>query len=166
VTDGGDWAVAEASRDLANNIRLAWVVELPKQGQLFRLRMRLTNSTKKARAVDWFPAWAARWDVGGQSQWARWWQPLKFDRTDQALSAGRAIRLGSRLHSSDDAGGGVNPYWIVGGQESRIYFGLQWCGGWSASLQGLDQGFAFSVSLPPEETQLVLNRGGMIEGPA
>ena len=166
VTDGGDWAVAEASRDLANNMRLTWVVELPKQGQLFRLRMRLTNSTKKARAVDWFPAWAARWDVGGQSQWARWWQPLKFDRTDQALSAGRAIRLGSRLHSSDDAGGGVNPYWIVGGQESRIYFGLQWCGGWSASLQGLDQGFAFSVSLPPEETQLVLNRGEMIEGPA
>ncbi|HEY9230808.1 MAG TPA: alpha-galactosidase, partial [Blastocatellia bacterium] len=118
-----------------------------------------------ARAVEWFPAWAARWDVGGQAQWARWWQALNFDRTEQELSSTRTIHLGSRRHSSDDAGGGVNPYWLVGGAASRIYFGLQWSGGWSATLREMDNGFTYSVGLPPEETQLVLNRREAIEGP-
>ncbi|HJQ23488.1 MAG TPA: alpha-galactosidase [Blastocatellia bacterium] len=165
VSEADDWTTAEASRDLANNLRLTWIVELPKQGQLFRLRMRLTNNSKKARAVEWFPTWAASWDVGGQAQWARWWQALTYESTEQPLSNTRTFHLGSRLHSSDDAGGGVNPYWIVGGDASRIYFGLQWSGGWSTVLRGGDNGFTYSVGLPPEETQLVLNRREAIEGP-
>jgi hypothetical protein len=166
ITGGEDLTTAEATRELVNKMRITWIIDLPKQGQLFRMRVRLMNGGKKARAVDWFPGWSASWIVGGQAQWARWWQPLEFNRTEQALTANRTIRLGSRMHSSDDGAGGVNPYWIVGGQSSRIYFGLEWCGGWSARLNGQDNGFAFSVSLPSEETQLVLNKRQMIEGPA
>jgi len=166
ITEGDDLTTAEATRELNNKMRITWIVELPKRGQLFRLRIRLTNGGKKARAVDWFPAWSASWDVAGQSQWARWWRSLEYNRIEQALDAGSKIRLGSRLHSSDDAAGGVNPYWVVGGSNSRIYFGLEWCGGWSARLDGLDHGFTFSVGLPPEETQLVLTKGETIEGPA
>lgn len=166
VSEGESMTTAEATRELANKMSLTWIVELPKHGELFRLHMRLTNGGKKARAVEWFPGWAASWNVGGQSQWARWWESLKFDRTEQALSNSRTIRLGSRLHSSDDAGDGVNPYWVVGGEMNRIYFGLQWSGGWSATLRGLDNGFTYSVGLPPAETQLVLNRRETIEGPA
>jgi hypothetical protein len=166
ITEGDDFTTAEATRDLNRKMRITWIIDLPKQGQLFRLRIRLTNRGKAAQAVDWFPAWSANWDVGGQSQWARWWKSLEYDRVEQALGVDGKIRLGSRLQSSDDAADGVAPYWVVGGQSSRIYFGLQWSGGWSARLDGLDNGLAFSVRLPPEETQLVLNGGESIEGPA
>src|SRR5437868_12422732 len=166
ITEGDTFTTAEASRELVNKIIITWIVELPKQGQLFRLRIRLTNGGKKARAIDWFPAWSANWQVNGQAQWARWWQSLEYIPTQQPLNANTPVRLSSRLHSSDDAAGGVNPYWLVGGDGSRIYFGLQWCGGWSARLKALNNGFNFAVTLPPEETQLVLNKREAIEGPA
>lgn len=166
VAEGEDFSTAEATCELANKMQMTWIVELPKQGQLFRLRIRLTNGGKKARIVDWFPAWSASWNVGGPAQWARWWQSLAYKRVEQALNATDPIQLGSRLHSSDDAAGGVNPYWVVGSPSGRVYFGLQWCGGWSASLNGLGNGFRFAVRLPPEETQLVLGKRETIEGPA
>lgn len=166
IIEGDDLTTAEATRELANKMQLTWVVELPKQGQLIRLRVRLTNGGKKARAVDWFPAWSAGWTLGGQAQWARWWQALEYNRVEQTLSSSSQIRLGSRLHSSDDAASGVNPYWVIGGQTSRIYFALQWSGGWNAKLNGLDDGFTFAVRLPSEETELVLNKHETIEGPA
>jgi hypothetical protein len=166
ITEGDVFTTAEATCELAKKMRLTWIVELPDQEQIFRLRIRLTNRGKKARAVDWFPAWSASWNAGEPRQWARWWQALEYTRVEQALEAGDKIRLGSRLHSSDDLDGGINPYWVVGGDNSRIYFGLQWCGGWSARINGLDNGFNFSARLPVEETQLVLDRDEMIEGPA
>ena len=166
ITEGDGIATAEASRELNNKMRITWIVELPERGQLFRLHIRMSNGGKKARAVERFPAWSASWDVGGQSQRARWWRSLEYNRIEQALDAGSKIQLGSRLHSSDDADGGVNPYWVVGGPNNRIYFGLEWCGGWSAGLDGLAEGFSFSVGLPPDETQLILNKGEAIDGPA
>lgn len=166
ITQGDDLTTAEAACELSNNILITWIVELPNRGQLFRVHIRLTNVGKKAQAVDSFPAWSANWNVAGQSQWARWWKSLEYNRVEQALTDASQIRLGSRLHSSDVVEDGVNPYWVVGGPDRRIYFGLQWCGGWSAKLQGLDNGFTFSVGLPSDETQLVLKRGETIEGPA
>jgi melibiase-like protein len=166
ITEGDDLTTAEATCQLANKIFITWIVELPKQGQLFRVHVRLTNRGKKARAFDSFPAWLASWDVAGQSQWARWWRSVEYERVEQPLNDVNRVRLGSRMHSSDDEDGGVNPYWVVGGSDSRIYFGLEWCGGWTAKIQGLDNGFKFSVGLPAEETQLVLTRGETIDGPA
>jgi Melibiase len=165
ITEGDDFTTAEATCELTGKIFVTWIVELPKQGQLLRLHVRLSNGGKKVRAIDSFPAWVANWDVAGQSQWARWWQSLTYNRIEQTLTANNQIRLSSRLYSSDDAESGVNPYWVVGGSDSRIYFGLQWCGGWSANLQSLENVLKFSVTLPSEETQLVLNRGETIEGP-
>ena len=166
ITESDYLTSAEAGCDLVDGMRITWIVELPKQGQLFRLHVRLTNGGKKALAVDWFPAWSASWDVAGQSQWARWWRSMEYTRVDEPLGDSRRIRLGSTMYSSEDGDGGANPYWVVGGSDSLTYFGLQWCGGWSAKLQGLDNGFKFSVNLPPEETQLVLDKGENIEGPA
>jgi hypothetical protein len=192
---------AEATRELANKIRITWIIDLPKQGQLFRLRIRLTNGGTKKQAVDWFPAWSARWNSDGQSpswvrRWlsldydrieavdwfparsVRWnsdgqspswigrWLSLDYDRIEEALKPEQTVHLSSQLHSSDVSTGSVNPYWVVGGKSSRIYFGLQWSGGWSAKLESLKKGFAFSVYLPPEETQLILHQGETIEGPA
>jgi hypothetical protein len=173
-TQPGDWRIqqgeplttAEASRELANKMRITWIVELPKTGQLFRLRIRLTNGGYRAQSVEWFPAWSAGWTTSEPSQWARWWQALEYDRKGQVLIPRQALLLHSQGHSSDDVEGGVNPYWIVGGQSNRLYFGLQWSGGWSAKLEGLNKGFRFSVFLPPQETQLVLRPGEAMEGPA
>ena len=165
IREGPDFITAESTRELANRVRITWIVELPKQGQLFRLRVRIVNGGKKARAVDWFPVWSGRWDLAGPALWARWWQALEYKCIEQDLTAS-PIQLGSRLHSSDDEGGGVNPYWVVGGQSGRVYFGLQWCGGWNTSIARLGDGFTFSAGLPSEETQLVLGRGETIEGPA
>ena len=166
ITEGHDFTTAEATCELAKKLLMTWIVELPKQGQLFRLHIRLTNGGKKAHVIDSFPAWLASWDVGGRSTWVRWWQSLKYSRVEQALTGKNLIRLGSQLSSSSDGDGGVNPYWVVGDSNSRIYFGLQWCGGWSSELQSVDNGFKFAVGLPNEETHLVLNRGETIEGPA
>lgn len=172
ITNRGDLRTAEATRELSDKIFITWIVELPKQGQLFRLHVRLANRGNRALAVEQFPAWSASWDVAGQSDQsgqsygARWWRSLEYDRVEQSITAAKHITLGSRRYSSDDAGGGVNPYWVVGGSNSRIYFGLQWCGGWSATLQSVDKGFRFSVGLPARETQLVLGRGETIDGPA
>src|SRR6266567_2515863 len=66
ITEGDDLTTAEATCELTDNILITWIVELPKQGQLFRLHVRLTNRGKRERAFDSFPAWSASWDVAGQ----------------------------------------------------------------------------------------------------
>src|ERR1700686_1418196 len=38
--------------------------------------------------------------------------------------------------------------------------------GWSAKLEGADNGFSFLLRLPPSDTQLVLNSGEAVDGPA
>jgi alpha-galactosidase len=166
IQAGEHFTTAEATRELVNNILITWIIDLPKQGQLFRLRIRLVNGDVEARAVQWFPVWSARWDTGEQSEWARWWQSLEYDQTERPLTPNRSELLQSQMHSSDVILKGVNPYWIVGSKSRRIHFGLQWSGGWNAKLEGLKKGFTFSVFLPPEETQLVLSPGESIEGPA
>ncbi|MBI3649750.1 MAG: alpha-galactosidase [Acidobacteria bacterium] len=163
---GEDQTTATATRELAHQMSLTWILDLPKRGQLFRLRVRLTNRGQQAQSVDWFPAWSANWNTGDQSQWARWWQALQYDRIEQPLPFNRATLLGSRGHSSDDAGGGVNPYWVVGGKARRLYFSLQWSGGWSVLLKRVNRGFNFTAYLPPEETRLLLEPGETIDGPA
>lgn len=164
IKDGEDFTTAEATCNLLRKMSITWVVEVPKEGQLIRLHIRLTNRGKKSQLVESFPAWCASWSLDGPQQ-VRWWQSLSYAPTEQALSADSRIRLGSTVHSSDDLDGGVAPYWIVRGQSSRIYFGLQWCGGWSAKLDGLGNGFAFSAFLPSQETQLVLNGSETVDGP-
>ena len=127
ITEGDDLTTAEATCELTDKVLITWIVELPKQGQLFRLHVRLTNRGKLARAFDSFPAWSASWDVAGQSQWARWWRSLEFNRIEQTLNSTNRIRLGSRLYSSDDEAGGVNPY--IGSSTVRIAGSISVCSG-------------------------------------
>src|SRR5262249_44396452 len=129
VNEGQTLITAESTRELANRLALTWIIELPKQGHLFRLRVRLVNGGKKARAVERSRGWSANGAMAGPAQWARWWRALEYTRIEQGLAAGAAIQIGSRLQSSDDQGGGVNPYWVIGGPAGRVYFGLQWSGG-------------------------------------
>src|ERR1041384_5970550 len=160
-----DFPIAEATCALNNKLFMTFIVELPKKGQLFRVHVRLTNGGKKTQTISTFPSWFASWDVGGRTDWVRSWRSIEYDRVEQPLN-GEPVFIGSRLYSSDDTASGVNPYWVVGGSASRIYFGLEWCGGWSANLRSVDSGFRFGVGLPSAETQLELERGETIEGPA
>jgi alpha-galactosidase len=70
--------------------------------------------------------------------------------------------LSSRLHSSK--AGGANPYWAAIQSSGRIYFGIQWSGGWEATLK-VGRSLRFDVRLPGAETQLVLKPNERIEGP-
>jgi hypothetical protein len=166
VVEGDSFITAEATRDLAKGLKITWIIEIPRQGALFRLRVRIENASIEAQSVKEFPAWNATWKVNNQAAWVRWWEALKFVRFELPLATGSGINLGSRLHSSDDDQDGVNPYWIVGGSNSRLYFGLEWCGGWDAKLKATDGGFNFAVRLPSAETQLVLGASEAMEGPA
>src|SRR5438552_3570879 len=74
ISETDDFTTAEATCELANKLLMTWIVELPKEGQLFRLHVRLTNTGKRAQVVESFPSWLASWDVAGQSQWTRWWK--------------------------------------------------------------------------------------------
>jgi alpha-galactosidase len=165
VTENSNFIHAVASRKLSGGLKIVWDVELARESALFRLHVRLKNTGSEPQAVDWFPAWAAEWDVAGGAEWVRWWKSLTFSRREKELALNEKVELQSRLHSSDIEGG-ENPYWVVGGDAGRMYFSLEWCGGWKANLQTTERGLSFSVGLPPEETQLVLEPGESIAGPA
>ena len=168
VTERTRFFRAEASRDFAGGLTVTWIVELAKQGSLFRVHIRMRNLGTEALPVKWFPSWSAKWTVADGLRWARWWAPLTYQRAEADLSSGAQIKLGSRLHSSDENEDGVNPYWIVGTKNARFYFGLEWCGGWDAKIVSSADGkaFEFAVRLPPEETQLELEPGETIHGPS
>ena len=153
------------SRRLAADLVMTWVVELPRESATLRLHTRLHHEGDTPLAVPWFPIWGAQWQLPGLRQ-VKWWKALSFEPVEQALSGDASFTLGSRLHSSDTReSDGVNPYWCVEYDGGRVYFALEWCGGWEATLRGNGDAFGFSVRLPEIETQLVLQPGETIDGP-
>ena len=157
---------AETSQDLGEGLVMTRVVDLAREGSTFRVHVRMTNRGERAKAVSWFPVWAAAWDLEGGAERVSWWNALSFVPVEKPLTS-EDIVLGSRLHSSDTRHSeGVNPYWVVSGDaDTRLYFGLEWCGGWEATLSRSDRALNFGVRLPENETQLVLEPGESIAGP-
>lgn len=160
---------AESSRAFKGDVTLTWVVDLAREGSLYRMHVRMANNGDAARPVAWFPIWQASWDAPAFTDWCRWWQALSFQSVERPLTDPHAvsIKLGSRLHSSDADPAGQNPYWVLGGRGGRVYCALDWCGGWRAELGKVSAKapLLLDLRLPPEETQLVLNPGEAIDGP-
>ena len=96
----------------------------------------------------------------------RWWRALSYEPVQEDLVDGKRFELDSRLHSSDARHSGVNPYWLVGNDTMRVFFAIEWCGGWRAALECNRDALTFDVRLPPDQTQLVLRPGETIDGPA
>src|SRR5258708_6327736 len=69
LSESDQFFVAEASRALPGKLQVTWVVELAKKCSVFRVHVRLTNASKKRRAVEWFPAWMGSWQVADSPQW-------------------------------------------------------------------------------------------------
>ncbi len=164
VTQDAVFHRATSSLRLAGGIRVTWVVELARASQLLRLRVEMKNESAAPRAIEWFPAWTANWRIPAGSRWLRSWDSLSFRQVERPWPVDTSMALASRLHSSEAKGS--NPYWVVGGGANRFYFGLEWSGGWEASLSGGADRLQFRVWLPPSETQLVLQGGESIAGPA
>jgi len=164
LTDEGPFRRGELSRRLARGLALTWVVELAKHGSLIRMHVRMQNLGDERVPVPWFPVWTARWRVPGMRA-VRGWESLSFRPVEATLESGNTATWGSRVHSSDRADGGMNPYMAVLGDQGRLYLSLDWCGGWQAQLSGGDGVLDFKVFLPPDETQLVLGPGESIAGP-
>src|SRR5262249_43932085 len=70
--------VATASQPLAGRLTITWVVELAKQGSLFRLHVQLTNNSKQAQTIDSFPVWLASWQIPKGPNWVRWWDSISY----------------------------------------------------------------------------------------
>ncbi|HPA46113.1 MAG TPA: alpha-galactosidase [bacterium] len=173
VSGSDDWTISEnpiflrgeTSRVFGSALKVTWMVDLARHGTLFRTSIQMTNLSERTLPIDWYPVWNASWKMRHRPEWVRWWESLSFCRTKSAMNTGQAVNLSSRLHSSDEIENGVNPYWVLGGRDGHICFGLEWCGGWKAIITGTKQGADFSVWLPPEETQLILDPGQSIHGP-
>ncbi|MEW6127185.1 MAG: alpha-galactosidase [Acidobacteriota bacterium] len=157
---------AQATRELNDGLRLTWIVELARVGAIFRTKVRMENGGYQALGIKWFPGWHANWQMNDQPESVRWWTALSFEANEKALNNRTHISFGSHLHSSDGFYEAVNPYWVIKGSEQQTFFGIEWCGGWEATLTGNTQGVAFNVRLPQAETQLNLAPGEAIEGPA
>ncbi len=149
---------------LKNGIRRTHVIELAREGTLFRIFMKLENSGDEPVYVDWYPVWKTTWDIPG-AQWVKSWEALTYEPFRKRLNVDAQTVLGSRVHSSDRRSDGQVPYWIVGGEEGWVNFSLEWCGGWKAELAKNDYGVEWSVWLPQEETQLLLGPGESVTGP-
>lgn len=164
ITEDDNFIRAQASLPLLRGLIITWVVELAWQGSLMRLHVRIENAGDQAQEIKWFPVWSGTWSPGGGATWLRSWRALEFTPFEAGLNDGQAIELSSRLHSSDEQG--YNPYWIIGGGDTWLHFGLEWCGGWEVKVRPNADRFQFSARLPPRETQLELEPGESIEGPA
>jgi hypothetical protein len=162
------WARAEACRGLAGGSMMTWVVELPPDSSMLRMHVRVHAIAASApKPVEWFPVWTASWTIPGGVPSVRWWEALTFQREEKHLSADSEILLGSHVHSSDNNPKGQNPYWVWPGKEGRLFFGVEWCGGWQAGMRRSAKNHAvdFWAWLPPEETQLLLQPGEAVDGP-
>jgi len=157
---------AETTRSLAHGLEMTWEVQLAKEGSSFRTRVDLTNTGNAPVAVEWFPGWNATWRLRGMRT-VRRWKSLSYLPVEEELTSNKEIALSSRLHSSDNiTEGGTYPYWVVNCEKNRqVRFSLSWCGGWNATLKREEEGLAFEVHLPPNETQLVLAPGESVIGP-
>ncbi len=162
---GGPDVRVEENHPLLNGLVLTQVLEADEDLWVLRFHCRLENQGSEARNVAWFPVWHGVWELPGGFDWIRSWKALSYDRQDASLTGSDPVELHSRVHSSDSIYGGVNPYWVVGGGTDRLYFAIEWCGGWQAKVQGDGTTLRFDVWLPPEETELTLQPGESIEGP-
>ncbi|NIA14398.1 MAG: hypothetical protein GWP08_09965 [Nitrospiraceae bacterium] len=167
AVDSETFLAATAEPAIIDGLETARQIYLAREGSLFRLSTRITNTADTPKPVSQFPVWSGSWQMEGDANRLRWWKALSFAPVERPLADGETFELGSRLHSSDTRHSkGVNPYWVVCAQDNvRLYFALEWCGGWYAQIRGTESGFTFDVYLPENETQLVLQPGESIEGP-
>ena len=156
----------EATLELLNGLRMTWIVELARDEAIFRLRVRMQNLSDAPIGIKWYPAWNGEWQMGDGAQWVKWWRALSYGQSSSSLTGAQSLLLGSHLTSSDYLDNGENPYWVVGGDQARTYFALEWCGGWEAGLKRQANALHFNVRLPQAEAQLTLLPGETIDGPA
>ena len=164
--DNRNFLRAESVCELPGGIKFTWIAELDRESSLIRLSVKLSNRGNLPVMVDWFPAWSAAWSVTGEAESLHYWDALSFTPHKVALQENSTKILRSRLHSSDAIQDGKNPYWIVATNKARLFFALEWCGGWKAEIKGIAGGINFHVFLPENETQLTLAPGESITGPS
>jgi alpha-galactosidase len=82
-----------------------------------------------------------------------------FSRRRRTLETGERLMLGSSTLSTEHA----LPFVSVDAGEYRVFGGLAWSGGWSASLERAEDSLAISLGLP--EMSAVARPGEPVEGP-
>ena len=157
-------AVAEIT---FNRLQVAWIVELQGKGSLFRMHVRLTNVGDKDIPVLWFPIWSSTWDLPSEkTKTLTYWHALTYQPQTDSLKKNYTKNLFSKVYSSNRyQSGGLLPYWRFDDNSNSLSFSLSWCGGWQAHISGNPDSFGIKITLPSEETQLVLKPDETIDGP-
>ncbi len=148
-------------------LKITWNVELLKKGSLFRMWVQMANVGKKDIAIEWFPIWAANWNLpSNTNRKLKYWQSIFYQPKVEKFKKDSTIILSSRVYSSDrDKSGGQLPYWQISGNKQSLFFSISWCGGWQAHISQGGEETQIKVVLPAEETQLTLKQGETIDGP-
>ncbi len=164
--DAGDLVTRATIVRVADpNVTLRWVVELVRDTAMVRLHAAIENTGAVPLKVPSFPIWSGNWTVPGASR-ITWWKALSYEPVSRNLDGDVSLEMASRLHSSDTRlSEGVNPYWQIANAAGQLYFALEWCGGWAASLDARGDNLRFQWFLPKDETQLVLAPGETVDGP-
>ncbi len=151
----------------SKNLTLAWNVELPKNGGLFRTYIDLVNNGQSKQSIASYPVWIAQWNYNSDKLCKLdYWQPLTYTPFRQSLNTGTKINLNSAVYSSDKhKPDGKLPFWQVEHENGAVFYSIGWSGGWNADISQSTDGTHMQVSLPPSETQLVLEPGESVTGP-
>ncbi|MBD3332897.1 hypothetical protein GF356_08600 [candidate division GN15 bacterium] len=163
-----DIAIRASFTRQSDGLEATWVVELVRNTPLMRVYVHLANRGERDISLDCYPAWMARWAMPGENASLKYWDALTYEPHRIELAEVPSAHLQSRVYSSDRQGtaAGNVPYWQIRNSQGVIYFGIEWCGGWSADIRQVPDGASLRVLLPESETQLVLHPGEKITGPA
>lgn len=85
---------AHFSLDLKNGLRRTHIVELAKQGTLFRISMTLENNDADSVHVDWYPVWKTTWEIPGGGEWLKSWEALTYKPFQTGLHVDAQTVLG------------------------------------------------------------------------
>ncbi len=150
-----------------NQLKIAWIVELPEKGSLFRMHIQFTNIGDQEIIVPWFPIWSSNWNLPSKkTNTLMYWNALTYSSQTDSINNKYSYTLFSKTYSSDRTkSDGFLPYWRLANSSNSLSFGISWCGGWDAHIYKEMEGIGMKITLPPEETQLTVMPGEIIDGP-
>lgn len=141
---------------------LTWNYELVKQNFIINTWVNIKNKFSQ-KTIKQFPIFIANMNFGKNNE-LEYFDALEFT-SHRYKNSNQHLLLHSKVYSSDNRiSNGNLPYWIINANH-KTYFSIAWCGGWQANIIKKNNGINFEVSLPPEESQLVLNDNEQMDGP-
>lgn len=148
-----------------NDLDVKWNYQLYRKTSVLQTWVELENNGADTK-IPWFPIWAGALDFKAKENLLKYWDALEYTPHQKQLTSDSIYTLQSNVYSSDPQYGPAQlPWWKISSKHHSVYFGIGWCGGWETKIRPENQSAQFNVTLPPEETQLIVKKGEVICGP-